>query len=708
MNKIAFILPLLLFSHLCSAQFWSMMEVKEIPYDYANPTHSRVMIRDSSLYTIRNGGLQIKNRVTLDNDYRWAEHYAMRTVLPDGKGNYFFLKDSSFIARYDTLLQSYQNINLGPLMNFYINDIGISPNGNIWATANNVLGIYDGTSWQLFPYSSNINNIKIISDTSAYVLGNEVLFFHQGLFTSMGILPSNFYYKDWDVDTLGTLWIEGEHEIHVIPNVLSIIFDSTDAPFGSDKLKQLVAGRNGHIWVSGSANKLYEYNGITWIVHALPIGYIYIDNFNLDSLSRPWVIAGNYYYSTSSFYNTKIYIYNGTSFTQTIDFLFNPYCNATALVDGAISNKYGIFYFDQQSTYPPFRILDYHGVPDYVNTANVNAFEANYPSNPNPPYATNQGIYGIAGLDTSLLPSQIINHVMYDGGSHYISTDSGLVIFDGTIYSYIDTSNAPLPSNKITFTIISHVNPYNKLYIGTDRGIAIYENTQWTVYDTSNIIINNFNVTGVLPGIPYYYDSTTYITTMGGGLIKLYPSGTYDILSTSTGTFQDDSLYYVKYAFLAKCGEFIFCGTKHHGIASWNGWSGNIEYANTSTGYSFDESCAASELFSFNYGSGILVGTNTGIYYAFPCSGIRENSPGITSLKWFIDRNNLFITPPPNMYGDVRLKIFDILGREIITTKENVSPNQKISIPVVELNAGIYLVKLKTNKEEYGVKFVKE
>ena len=162
------------------AQFFPFVEVTDIPYYWSYHNHNRVMIKDSSLYEGRQC-LQIKNIVNGQTEYRWANHAQLYMLLPDKHGNYIFLKDHSFIGVYDTLLHDYVNINTGPLANITITSIGLSPNGNIWAAGYQQLGIYNGSTWQVYPYYG-YREIKVIDDTSAYLTGNPFLKFHNGTF----------------------------------------------------------------------------------------------------------------------------------------------------------------------------------------------------------------------------------------------------------------------------------------------------------------------------------------------------------------------------------------------------------------------------------------------------------------------------------------------------------------------------------------------
>ncbi len=691
MKKTLLVIILSFFIYGAKAQYFPFQPVDEIPYYWYGDFHDRVMIQDSSIYEGR-GCLQIKNIINGQTEYRWANHNQLKMILPDKHGKYIYLKDNSYIGVYDTLLQDFVNINTGPLANTYIYSIDISPNGNIWAAGYYKLGIYNGTSWQVHTINGyGRDKIKVINDTSAYLSGYPFIRFHNGIIENLFTLPSNISFRDWDIDSLGNLWIAGDNKLIYAHDTTLVFFDSTNTPVGSEKFYKVVVGKNGHVWTCGAKGKLLEYNGTSWSTHSLPSPYIYIDNFNLDSLSHPWVIAGNYATSPSPQYSfMSIYVWNGSSFNAPVSFPFMPYTNIKAIAPNAIANDNGIFTFN--FNYQGFRITQFHGLPEYPEAVDVNCFSAysHSPTYSDINYGTHSGVYGfygnLAGLDSSVLPSDTVNYIFNDQGSYYVCTDNGLLIYNGVFYNTLNMSNSPLPSDKITFAVVVQGQPYNKLYIGTDNGIAIYSNNQWTVIDSSDLGLNSFYVTGILPApYNYYSDTCTYVSTMGSGLIKLYNSGAYEILNTANGKFQDDSLYYVIQATLGSCGEFILIGTKENGLAVYDYWINDFAYYNTSNGNPFTQSRAAVD--AINYLGYVLISTNTGLYWASPCGGISENSVAVNLNVYPNPTSGIFTITQPS---GSQIEIHNIVGELIYKTE---SKDEKTTIDLSMKAKGIYFIR---------------
>jgi hypothetical protein len=686
MKKIILIIFTLLIITTSKAQYFPFQPISDIPYYSSENYHTRVLILDSTIYENRKC-LQSLNVITGQTEYHWNNYYQLNTILPDFHGNYIYLRSNKVIGVYDSLLHEHVNFSTSLPANTYFNDIGISPNGNIWALTLQQLIVYRGSSQVQYSFN-NYSKLKVIDDTSVYISGYPFYRFHNGIFDSLFTMPPNTYFADWDTDSLGNLWIAGKNKLLYFNGTTFISYDSTNTPIGTDKFNKVVVGKNGHIWTCGEMGKLLEFNGAIWLSHSLPGPYIYIDNFNLDSLSHPWVIAGGYNGPPFvSYNNMSVYVWNGSGFNAPVGFPFMPYTNIKALSPNSVANDEGVFTLLQNLQ--SFQVDQFFGSPDKPEATDVNCFTAysQYQTVYNFPFGTNSGIYSIYGpvstLDTSVLPSDTVNYILNNNGSDYVCTNNGLLVYNGIFYNILNTSNSPLPSNKITFAKTVQGNPYNKLYIGTDNGIAIYSNNQWTVFDSTDLGISNFYVTGILPP---QWDTTTYITTMGSGLIKLYNSGNFEILNTTNGNFEDDSLYYATYIELGKCGEYVLIGTKEHGVAAYDYWMNGFEYFNTSNGYPFSESRAAID--NTNYNGIVLIGTNTGLYWASQCGGINEMNARNSMTVYPNPSSGIFNIETPS---GSKLEIYNVMGELIY---KSITAEEKTTIDLSTQAKGMYFIKM--------------
>jgi hypothetical protein len=680
---------LIILTSLCAvakAQFFFMVPVFDIQYSSVVDGHHRLMIRDSSIYAIRDGCLQIRNAINGRDDYRMKNHFPLKVLLPDGSGKYIFLSNANYIGKFDTLTNDYAIINTDTFAGS-VRDIGISPNGNIWATANSQIGIYSNNNWNIYQAPAN-GPLTVIDDTSAFVTinTNTIALYHNGTTDTLFHLPTNTHFRDWDTDSLGNVWIAGESKLIYLHDTTAIYFDSTNTPSGSDNFRKVVVGKNGHVWTCGERGKLLEFDGTTWITHALQNPNIMIDNFNLDSLSNPWVIAGYSY--NGKYSGMTLYIGNGSNF-NTSGFPFNPFRNAKAVSSKNVAINQGLFEFNSFNV--SYSVNGFYGQPNFPFAEEVSCIQTTdmFVTNAVQMSGTSHGTFDphavSMSLDSFALPNDTINCLFTNNGTHYVCTNNGLLIYDGIFNNVLNTSNSPLPSNKITFATILTGSTNNTLYIGTDKGVAIVINNQWTVYDSAFIGSGNFYVTGISP--PRDFDTTTYVSTMGNGLIEFYPSGSFQIYNTTNGTLLDDSLYYVMWAPLAKCGDFIIFGTSSHGLGFKDILGSTINYCNTTTGYPIHSSRSAA--YNFFYGYDYVIATDAGLYFATGCNGIAEQKSFGSTNIYPNPANGIFTIDHAINSG---IEIYNLVGELIYETQSHQS---KTVIDFQDKPKGMYFIKTK-------------
>ena len=549
MKKLLFILIFINSLNFANAQYFPLQPWSALNYSNPYARSKQILIMDSTIYTFRSGGMEAMNTTTHATSYHFANYFQMTAITSDTGNNYVYLKGSNYIGRYNNINHHYENILHDSLLNKQYTDIGVSPDGKIWVVTANIskeLLIYDGVNWQTFhsPYYLyyGYNGIRVVNDTLAYLFtGNQFFDFHNGQFDSLYTIPSvvGYYYEDYDADQSGNVWIAARYKlIHINGNNVTI-YDSLNTPLVNDEFLHVKIGTNGHVWTAGNKSKLLEFDGSTWQVRSLPSNYISIENFSLDSQNNPWSIVGGTV--------PRLYKYSSGSWTY-IDFPFMPLSKVKTI--GTLSNNYnpygsfandeGIFSVIFSSNY----LYNFSDTSNYQYANEATSFVDNEPNTYSPTFGTNHGIQALSGFNNTLLPNDTINHICYDNGTYYIATNNGLVAYNGILYTNINTSNAPLPSNKITYVTTGDLYCSNTqaLYIGTDKGVAIYQNAQWQIFDSSNVSLISFYVTGIQP--PCWGDTSIYVSTFGSGLIALYPGSGYDLYNTANGKLLDDTLYH--------------------------------------------------------------------------------------------------------------------------------------------------------------------
>lgn len=491
------------------------------------------------------------------------------------------------------------------------------------------------------------------------------------------------------------------------------VYEPSDIPIGNGQISHITSGPNGHIWLAGSSQFVYEHNDTGWVKHNLP-WYTTTLGLSTDADNNLFVVTG--YPNTTSVANPAISdsvrIFNGTSWSSH-PFKFYPYNHVLASGAGYIATNEGRFGVSSSSYYnlgiASFTDTTNHNYP-YINDVTCFASYADNSINSNP-YGTRHGVFGV-NINNTLLPDTHINCIHVSNGSYYIGTDSGLTVYNQLIYTTIDRTNAPLPSNKITCiktaTLYQGGQNVSYLYVGTDNGMAIYGNNAWIVFDTTNVLVSSFHVTDILPNTYSSIDTSIWVTTLGSGLLQLNYNGTYHLRNTQNGELEDDSLYYATDVFWGKCGQFRAVGTKHHGMAYYEYFNNSINYYYCYNGcYNTDSITESTSLILGGYqyyGEYFL--TNAGILWGEPCGAIQETTQEPLQLKWYQNAQTLIVTIPDNFSGNSRLTLFDMLGRVLINQQQSVLPAEKVTLDVKQLPKGFYLLELVCNSKKVLSKIV--
>lgn len=679
----------------CKAQWLPMNPIENLNYSNTYARSKQILIHDSLIYTLRGGGIEILNTNTHATDYLWAGYYPVNNIVADTGNTIVFLKNSNFIGKFDGNTNRYENIWPDSLSSVHLSDIDISSDGKVWAVTWNgthEVAVYNGIAWSFYPNLYNyygFSGVKVINDTSAYVVGNRTIYrFHEGIYDSLYTIqyPAAYDFKDWDADQAGNIWFAvSDTLIHIYEGTVTY-FDGSNTPLGNDQFLHVMIGANNHVWTAGNTNNIMEYDGAIWHLKSLQSNSA-IENFTLDSQNYPWVIAKN---------NTpQLNKFDGVNWSV-IEFPFMPLRNVKAV---GLSGGYGSpeEYFANNEGI--FRTDGFNNLNDFNDSSSVShaddviCFSDNNPGY-NPVFGSHSGIGNLYDFLNSELPSSKVNHICYYNNTYYIATDSGLLAYNGILYNVINSSNSPLPSDKITYVSAGNSNycsNANALFVGTDKGIAIYQNAEWKVYDSTTIPVNNFYVTGAMPAC---FDTAIYVSTLGSGLIKLYPHGGYDMLNTSNGQLLDDSLYYIFEAQLGDCGEYVLMGTGHHGIAyaityyqqlnfdydTLFNYNGNIKIHSSKT-------AAMSQSNSY-----CLVGTDSLVYLLMFCGAVNQE-PQPKELKWYQQDNDLTITVPEKFFGDGNILLMDMLGKTVIE-RDCDTRSGNIKMDISNLTSGIYIFRL--------------
>ena len=649
---------------------------------------------DSMFYMIRYGGIQSLNTNTGQVSYKYAGIYKAQVMVPDTGGNFILLKNDNQILRYSCLTDSVYDVS-PQTGGQKINDIGSSIN-RVWAIINhNILGYYEGTVWHYDTITSGLGSRLLVkNDSTVYMLndyGGEIYAWVNGnLNLGYASINADVNQAVWSIDTAGTIWIANINNLLAVNDTGGVTSISADsAGFNGDILMATFTDNAGHVWCAGQ-NNIYRIDSMqASIFHSGQYGYYYYEAMAVDKSTGKMFLLGNDSIHT---------IYNGI--TRDYHFGDMPYKDIKALGRYFIATEQGIFFTNENSNYNYSGI----GIPSaFADTGNLNfpycnditcfTVNGNYSSfsvYADSTYGTHHGIYGGSrGINNDSLPDLNINYIYSPGQKAYIGTDKGLCIYNAGNYTVFDTSNSPLPSNKITF--IGSLPYYwqngaDQICIGTDHGFAIYTNDRWKVFSDSALHLANLYVTGIA-AMDIYGDSILHVSTLGNGMFDFDTIGNFNHLSKAAGDLMDDTLYYTAPLYLGYCGEFIASGTNTSGIAYRQSSNLPMSYDTGFVPY-FHKS-----RFFTPVNWGYAFATDSGIAFVLGCyEGVKNVTHNSQSLKWTTETNQLNVYMPADYNGNALVNLYNLQGKAIENINTNVSAGEAVVMQTAALAAGIYIV----------------
>lgn len=686
--------------------------VRNLPQTFNYNKYKTSCISDSVFYCIRYNGVQSCNLRTGEVRYKFKGLYGASQILPDGHGKVIVARGSNILL-YDQSSDSVTDLTHGNTYTIY--DMGITDH-KIWIlSSNNILQTYGGGSWHNYPlpstsYYNRYSYLLTVDDVTAYLSdGRRIWSFMNGTVDSIYNIPGQSYYHMlWDLDSSGRAWISaGKMVVKVDINGASTIYDTSTIPFlYNDAIDAIAAGNGDNTAISGEY--LYLYNGTSWNAQSNNY-YTYRPLFLTSdkSTGEKFYMVADSLFSLSAAGKQSCYVSN------------MPYKNVKAITNNYIATTEGLFVL-QGNGASPLTPTNFFDTSSKEHADDITCFEVIGGNNGYYPYSgtyygTHHGVYGIYNnpINNASLPDTNINCIYSLDGSYYIGTDKGLAIYNQVFYLTFDTSNSPLPSNKITY--ITSGSAYqsgsgysNILYIGTDKGLGIYSNGQWRIYDTSSIGTNSFYVTGILPqdNNSPYIDSSLWVTTKGNGLVLLNDDNSYQLYNKANGRLTDDTLYFASKLAICEFGSFRYIGTNDSGIAypeqRWTG-SGydtlDFRYATSAYGYNYtgQGNFHSSKLFATQNNSSLVIVVDSGFLVSQECVGIIEHQAPAKTLKWYQKDEKLYIIIPDDLTGHISCEIYDMTGRDMSTTAREVNGGAHMPMDVSALADGIYILRANCN-----------
>jgi len=240
-------------------------------------------------------------------------------------------------------------------------------------------------------------------------------------------------------------------------------------------------------------------------------------------------------------------------------------------------------------------------------------------------------------------------------GIKWIGTNGGLASLNGENWTIYDNSNSELPHNTVNSVAVEDG---GIIWIGTDDGLANFNGGTWSNYNTSNSDLPDNDVNTILID----QSGNKWIGTNGGGLAKFDGEG-WLVYTASNSSVPGNIIVSI----VIEDNGNRWIGTTS-GIAFY--YHGGIvsvkDYTNSGS------QIPDRFLLSQNYPNPFN-----------PATKIKFSVPGIAGANFASSIN-------------IRLKVYDILGREIATLLDEEKPagNYEVDFYGSKLSSGVYFYKL--------------
>ncbi|MBK9730521.1 MAG: hypothetical protein IPO83_04400 [Chitinophagaceae bacterium] len=305
-------------------------------------------------------------------------------------------------------------------------------------------------------------------------------------------------------------------------------------------------------------------------------------------------------------------------------------------------------------------------------------------------------------IDNSPLPNDTINSVVlgdYNGGV-WIGTNAGLAYFDeDTSWTMYTTSNSPLPSNKIQcLQYYAQV-----LYAGTDSGVVIYDGSTWRILNTTNSGISANDIIAIARTY-----NALFIGTRANGLCdSSFVSSNWTYLNSGNGLGSDSILTIYSSASGGWAGSNgVFVGTKGAGMYTVYP-DGTYNDVMEVQGIGFENAYDASEntgYWSFQW----WVGTEKGILYSDIYGGIYASINQSHNAVVYFDPTMLNIRADWSQFVSPEIQVFDLQGRFLFSYHPGrLIDQQVVRIPTARLSSQIYVIRILSGNSSIALKAIK-
>jgi len=699
------------------------------------------------------GKLTINPKQVVDVSH-WQNFIGCGRVIAIAEDENYFWTGGTGLARINKATDEvtlFTRVNSG-LPDNNVMSIVVDKNGNKWIATGSGLAMFDGTNWTSFTTENSTISSNITYDLAEDSKGNIWVGTSNGISKFDGANWTNYESTLWSsissykvayklaIDNNDIVWAMVSYGGAVVKfdGMTWTLYERGKSFIPQNASTRTIAvDKNNKLWISYQAsgkfgvivydgNNSIDYNNTNTSIPPSMISNIYIDESDNKWFTGSGLIK---------FDNTNWTTYTADNSNLTDNGTLCAMCKSTNEI--YVGHSYGVDKFNG-SNWKSYSFgnrpeLKYYGVQGFAEVPNgdvwINSWEGLT--------KVSNGVWtSYNSQNTPVLSSQI-NKIVFDkNGILWLGLTNGLVEYDGSNWQLFDKSNSGLPD---TYIWDIAVDPNANVWLATDAGIIKYDGANWTTFKNADRGYTGSASEQVL----------NLVSDSKGNIFAAW-SGGFTVLKNNEWTNYDSknsilkSNYISPYSLDVDNADNIWCSTNNYGAYEFTAEGVWKEYNSTNSGLPSNSIRkifidAQNNIWFCTYGWGIakydgsawsyLTTANSGLgsnstrsilidkngnYWIGTFAGLSYYNPNVVGVEQDYQKipNNFELYQNyPNPFnpatiikyqipvsGNVTLKVFDVLGREVATlVNEFQAAGSYISkLIATSLSSGVYFYRLQS------------
>jgi ligand-binding sensor domain-containing protein len=702
--------------------------------NYTNCDKVFALLNDGNyLWIATDGGLISLNKETdvlfhyQRNNFKLPDNHIL-SIAKDSSGGLWMGTRYSGIAKIqnNVLLQfNYSKTNLPSEQN--CTALAVDSKNNIYASSLMYIYKFNGSTWKTYQTGSTLNAYVSINDIKIDNKGTTWVGASWGLGKFVGDSLIQKYNKfsyainAIAIDKQNRIWLgTNSAGLMLFDSVNTIVYNTSNSGIPSNIIYNMRFDSKGHLWIT-TPNGMAEFDGSNWILFntwnsGLP------DNFVLSlEIDKDDILWLGLYSGGLVKYDHKTWKkYNLTNSGLPSNGVFSLKCTEKNTVWAGAWK--GLLKFSGSG----YELYD--SAKTGINIGSVFSIEKDLKNNLW--FSTDGAIYKYNGVNWQTFDGNTIDANL--DGSLTLKSDkennlwigttySGLIKYDGSRFTNFNINNSPLTSNiikKIEFDkkgnlwlgmgYIAYIDGSNSWVI-RKGGLVKFDGINWTIYNKANSGLAYDDVSAIAidsSGAIWCATMDQWVGKQYGGGLSKFDGNSWTTYNISNSGLSSNTIFDMK----IDKNQNLWLSTSGGGLVKFdrkNTWS---IYDQSNSGIAFN-SINMTEIDSSGYKW--VAHNESGL------SVFKDPSASVTPIKDDNDlcspRNLALLQNFPNPFNPstiisfqlsissfVSLKIYDILGQEIVTLFEGQKQPGKYTIPFdgKNLAAGAYFYTLASGNEK--------